>query len=542
MRNRAQTLIYGGRHDKAENLRQFYALYTFAICTRTKVAGEVEKEANDQEGKVLELSLKELIQNSYSKSDDFSPELSDKTRQVFRSRLGSALARLTKRRADYRFLCDAVLTVDPSAVPMSAELEVERKAALKTLKKLTRQSQKSGQEEEGNASLGLALLYAITILQLYDGEPDAISTLEDLKQCAEKLQDSDSSASALLVEILLSMVSRKSPLMRQITQQVFEAFTSQLSAEALDGLTDHLAAEENLKGQQALFEAEDEEMEDAGQMDGSEDEDEDDVSEIGSDVEFVTLNGKEVDDEGGSDDDDETEEDNAQAQDHAKHDDALAKLLGSHRLDQDAEAESSDNDSDMTDSEMMALDDKLAEVFKQRAEKSNKNKERASAKATVVHFKHRVLDFLDIYVKKEAHNPLASSLLVPLLRLIRTTQTKELSKKAVDTIHNFARVSKKVRAGAESLAVDADAQLRLLKEIHQEASQDSSVAFARAVSAASLVVASGLLAADKESVSQVAAIYAQTQVDWALGKRKIQAVFFTEWVNWCAARAASVKA
>lgn len=535
-------LTYDDRHDKAENLRQFYALYVFAICTQAKTSGELEKEAKDQEGKVLELSLKELIQISYSKSDDFTPGLSDKTRQVFRSRLGSALARLTKRRADYRFLCDAVLTVNPSAVPMSAELEVERKAALKTLKKLTRQSQKPGQEE-GNASLGLALLYAITILQLYDGEPDAISTLEDLKQCAEKLQDSDSAASALLVEILLSMVSRKSPLMRQITQQVFEAFTGQLSAEALEGLTDHLAAEENLKGQQALFEAEDEEMEDAGQTDGSDDEDEDDVAEIGSDVEFVTLNGNEVDDEGGSDDDEEeTEETNTQAADEAKFDDAIAKLLGSHRLDQDGEAESSDNDSDMTDSEMMALDDKLAEVFKQRAEKSNKNKERASAKATVVHFKHRVLDFLDIYVKKEAHNPLASSLLVPLLRLIRTTQAKELSKKAVDTIHNFARVSKKVRAGAESLAVDVEAQLDLLKEIHQEASQDNSVAFARAASAASLVVASNLVAADKESVSQAAAIYAQTQVDWALGTRKIQAVFFTEWVNWCAAQAALAKA
>ncbi|KAK8055321.1 DNA polymerase V family protein [Apiospora rasikravindrae] len=530
--------------DEAEKSRQVFAGYVFFMCTRRQSSEDESGELQRDQDVVLKTTLEELVKNSYSSSANFSPELSDKTRQVFRNRLSSALAKLTKRHSDYRFLCDAVATVEPTAVKMSTELEAERKAALKSLRKLTKQSQKEG--SESSPSLSLALLYAITILQLYDGDADALTTLEDLKQCSEKLKETDDAASSLLVEILLSMVSRQSPLMRQITQQVFEAFTPQLSADALEGLTEHLAAEENMKGQQALFDAEDEEMPDADQSgeSGSEDEDadddEDEISELGSDVEFVTLNGEEADAD--EDEDDDEAQDEAKAKDIADLDVALAKVLGSHRLDQDNDAESSDDDSDMTDSEMMALDEKLVEVFKQRAQKTNKSKEKKDARAMMIHFKHRVLDFLDIYLKKEAHNPLAFGLVLPLLGLIRTTQTKELGKKATDILSNFARVFKKGRGDTEGSTIDSDKQIALLRKIHEEASLDSTHAFARAVSTTSLLVVSSLFTADKENIQRAAAVYTQTQIDWALGRKRIQPSFFTDWINWCQGHASNAKA
>ncbi|KAK8139012.1 hypothetical protein PG984_002392 [Apiospora sp. TS-2023a] len=531
--------------DEVEKRRQVYAGYVFFMCVRKQSSEDESGDLQRDQDVVLKTTLEELVKNSYSNSANFSPELSDKTRQVFRNRLSSALAKLTKRHSDYRFLCDAVVKVEPTAVKMSEDLEAERKAALKTLRKLTKQSQK--EDSESSSSLSLAMLYAITILQLYDGDADALTTLEDLKQCAEKLKETDDAASSLLVEILLSMVSRQSPLLRQITQQVFEAFTPQLSADALEGLTMHLAAEENMKGQQALFDAEDEDMPDADQSgeSGSEDEDadddEDEISELGSDVEFVTLNGEEADAD--EDDDDDDAKDEAKAKDIADLDIALAKVLGSHRLDQDNEAETSDDDSDMTDSEMMALDEKLVEVFKQRAQKTNKSKEKKDARQMMVHFKHRVLDFLDIYLKKETHNPLAFELVLPLLGLIRTTQTKELSKKATDILANFARVFKKGQKDTEaSAAIDADKQIALLQKIHEEASLDSTHAFARAVSTTSLLVVSSLFAADKENVERAAAVYTQTQIDWTLGRKRIQPSFFTDWINWCQGHASNAKA
>ncbi|ETS87916.1 hypothetical protein PFICI_01744 [Pestalotiopsis fici W106-1] len=508
--------IKDGDVAEVEKLRRVYADYLVKICTSDKVHDDDKTEVR---GSILETAVKQLTSYAYSKKDtSFSPELSTKTREYFRSRLESAFAKLTRRQEDYSYLCNAVLAIDASAVQMSEEIEAERKAAVKTLKKLVKASTKAG--KGSGSSLGLALLYAITILQLYNGDGDALNTLEDLKQCSEKMDEADNDASALLVEILLSLVSRPSPMMRQITQQVFESYTSQLTEDALGRLTDPLMAEENIKGQQALFDAEDEEMLDVAEgSDGSDNEEddveEDEISEIGSDVEFVTLNGAAPEDEEESDE--EAEDGDAQA--YADLDAKLEEILGSHRLDKDKDADS-DDESDLSDSEMMEFDQKLAEVFKQRVQKPNKKKENQDAKETMVIFKHRILDFLDIYVKKEAQNPLAFGLLLPLLQLIRTTSTKEIGNKAAKVIGDLSDAVKKQKTKTGGSA-------ELLQQVLQEASKDSSHAYARAVSASSLLLASSI-----NDVEKVMDVYYASLKDWALRGATVQTSLFSDWLNW----------
>ncbi|KAI0176827.1 DNA polymerase phi-domain-containing protein [Pestalotiopsis sp. NC0098] len=514
--------IKDGDDAEVEKLRRVYADYLVKICTSDKVHGDAEKTA--ARGKILEKAIKQLTSYAYSKSDiSFSPELSTKTRDYFRSRLESAFAKLTRRQEDYSYLCNAVLTIDASAVQMSDEIEAERKTAVKALKKLVKASTKAS--KRSGSSLGLALLYAITILQLYNGDADALSTLEDLKQCSEKMDEADNDASALLVEILLSLVSRPSPMMRQITQQVFESFTSQLTEDALERLTEPLMAEENIKGQQALFDAEDEEMLDVAEgEDGSDDDDddveEDEISEIGSDVEFVTLNGEAPEED--EDSDEEAEEaDESDAQAYADLDAKLEEILGSHRLDKDKDADS-DDESDLSDSDMMEFDQKLAEVFKQRVQKPNKKKENQDAKETMIIFKHRILDFLDIYVKKEAQNPLAFGLLVPLLQVIRTTSTKEIGNKAAKVIGDLADAVKKQKKSSKT-----GGSVELLQQVLQEAGKDSSHAYARAVSASGLLLASSI-----GDVEKVMDVYYASLKDWALRGAANQASLYSDWLNW----------
>lgn len=527
-------------------MRQIYAHYLFKLTTQAKP----DSESVGDKPSVIELGITELASCAYSNKQQFEPALSEKTREVFRSRLSSAFARLTKRREDFTNLCDAVVSIDTSAVTMNDEIIAERSNALKAMRKLLKAGKKSS-KKDADTSIGLALLYAITILQLYDGAPDAISILHDLQSCSEKVKASDSGTSELLVEILLSLVSRPSTMMRQISQQVFEAFTSQMSPDALQLLTDPLMAEENTKGYQALFEnLEDEEMIDADGTDQSGDDDddveEDDISELGSDVEFVTLDGAEPEDDVDEDDDNDEDEDDEQAekdaQELADFDDALAKVLKSHRLDKDEDAQSSDNDSDMTDSEMMALEDKLVEVFKQRAKKLGTKSEKKDHKETVLNFKRRALDLLDIYVKNEAANPVAFSIILPLLQLVRTTGDKPLANKATNTILDFTKALKKARNDNTSddqtpNTTDSEEQFKLLRDIHHEAAQDPSHAFARAASAASLLIASSLFAADKENIRRIAAVYADTQADWVLGKFRLQSILFSDWTNWCQGQA-----
>ncbi|KAI0378007.1 DNA polymerase phi-domain-containing protein [Hypomontagnella monticulosa] len=541
-----------GTASELEKFRLVYANYVSKLATQAKPTAEASN-VDDEATNVAELGVKELAACAYSIQPQFKPDLSEKSRETFRRLLASTIGKVMRRRDDAEYLCNAVVSVEPTAVDMGDEIKAERDNALKAIRKLLKASKKSDSKNTG-ASVGLALLYAITTLQLYDGAPDAIDILQDLERCSEKMKSKEGGSSELLVEILLALVSRQSPMMRQISEQVFEAFTSQISSEALELLTEPLLAEENEKGYQALFENledEDVEMGDGEDSDSEEVEDveEDEVSEIGSDVEFVTLNGVEVDDDGeneGKDDNEDEDEDEeneeqteADAKELADFDDALAKVLRSHRLDKDKDADSSDNDSDMTDSEMIALDDKLVEVFKQRAKNTGKRKEKKDAKESVIAFKHRVLDLIALYVKHEATNPLAFNLLLPLLDVVRSSIAKPLANKAVLAIETFARAFKKAKPDSQQ-GEDVTPRLELMREIHRQAARDESHAYGRAASTASLLVASSLVV-DKENVDAVNAVYAQTFSECQKGSAKIQGFFFTDWVNWGMGHAANAQ-
>ncbi|KAH9909274.1 DNA polymerase phi-domain-containing protein [Xylariomycetidae sp. FL2044] len=531
-----------GAPSEAEKLRQAYADYVSKFAVLAK-PGDHAMQNGDKSISVLEVGVEELASCAYSAQKRFKPELSEKTREAFRRRLATTFAKVTKQKQDTEYLCKAVLSVEPTAVAMNDEITSQRDDAMKTMQKLLKTHQKSDAKRAG-ASLGLALLYAITILQLYDGAPDALSILQDLQACSEKMKSKEGGTSELLVEILLALVSRQSQMMRQISEQVFETCTSQVSSEALGLLAEPLLAEENSSGYQALFENvegddEDEIMDDvddsaSGEEDG--DSGEDEISELGTDVEFVALNGAESgsedEDEDEKEEDDDGEKAKADAQELADLDDALAQVLKSHRLDKDDDAQSSDDDSDMTDSEMMALDEKLVEVFKQRTQNASKKKDKKDAKESVIGFKHRVLDFLGIYVKQEASNPLAFGLLLPLLELVRTTTAKPLTNKAIGIITEFSKASKKSRSKDIELSIDVDAQFALMQKIHAEASKDASHAFARAASTASLIVASSLFAADRGNADRINEIYARTFSDCQRGVVKLQGTFFSDWVNW----------
>ena len=454
---------------------------------------------------------------------------------------------------------------------MAGDIKEAMDDALARMKKLLKRKSKS--KDDQSLAQGLAMLHAISIFQLYNEDPDAMEVLNDLAQFYERLKsgsvgDKSEGSSELLVEILLSMVARPSSLMRQVSQQVFDAFTSQISAEGLELLTDPLASGESTKGQKELFNTEDDAMDVDADEDGSSDdansvEEVSDV-EIDSDVEFVGLAGDDDDESGGDDDedDDDDEEDgdedseggDARKQEPIDLDELVGSILKSHRLDKDADAVESASDGDMSDSEMLALDEKLAEVFKQRvkAHPDNSKKQKKDAKQSVVNFKHRILDLLDIYVRNEALNPLAFSLLVPLLGLMRTTSTKPLASRACEIILSFQRGLRKARAGRDGAGAGeekaraqaqpaADDLLPLLVEVHDEAGKDNSHAYAKAASAASLIVASAMFAADKDAIRQIAAVYAKTQSGWVLGEVRLQTSFFADWNNWCQNQASQAR-
>lgn len=469
------------------------------------------------------------------------------------------------------------MSIDSNSVEMDDELQAELLEALEKLQELT--SPKKTKGDKSGAYQGLALLYAVAILQLYNEEPDAIEILTDLKQCYEKLlsqhKDDEGDVSALLVEILLAMVARPSSLMRQTAERVFEGFTNLMTSEALALLTDPLAAIENAEGLRSLFDT-DADMEDAEEANGS-DKGSDDDSEIASDVEFVDMENVEdadgeaeveAEDEIGDDEEEEEEEgeeeeeededkDGANDDKYKELDDALANLLNSHRLDKDADAASSDGDgTDMSDSEMMALDDKISAAFKSRMKETGKKKENKDAKETVINFKRRALDLLAIFARKEAANPLVYELLVPLLHLMRTTKTKDLARKAGNIITELPKTLRKVKSVSsggndrpdketeedkEKEAVDdADEQLHRLQAIHDEMSKDDSHAYAKAASTASLLVVSSVLGQDASLFQTIWAEYGGLARKWAADGGFQFPSIMSDFTNWIQTHSSSI--
>ena len=510
--------------------------------------------------------LQELAQLAYGRPEHVpSGLLTDQIQELCRSRLESSFAKLVRRNDDYEVLCKAVSSIDATALTMDQEIQASVKDATDRMNKLLKRKAKT--ETDRHLAQGLAMLHAVSIFQLYNEDPDALETLQDLAQFSDRLKKGqlakDGESSVLLVEILLAMVARESSLMRQVSQQVFSAFTSQITAEGLELLTGPLTSSESTKGQKELFNTEEDAMDvDEEASSDNEDEDEadvevvdmDDVSdgEIDPALEFVDINGEDADGDENSDEEDEEDEEDSDEENEedeeeqteeqkklANLDDDLGKILNSHTLDKDQDAESSDNDADMSDSEMFAMgfDDQLAEVFKQRDKsKPDSKKQKKDAKQTVVNFKHRILDLLDIYLKNEPQNQLAFTILVPLLKSMRTTGTKPLAVRIGGIVGDYQKRLKKARSSKEpGPPLDSDGLFALLLEVHEEAVKDDSHAFAKTASAASLSIASSICLSDEKAFGKIGRLYVKTMEECKeKGKGgKVQVSFFTEWMNWC---------
>jgi DNA polymerase phi len=358
---------------EAELCRQLLGDYLLNMVQKVNVLDE-SKDTSWVEEQALPL----LARFAYGQELECKPALSEKTRTLFRNRLMSAFTHLLSDLKGYSYPCNLLQKFSPDAVQMDNGIVDAKDQAISTLLKIFKKAEKAQPEKKAPLQ-ALALLYSLVIFQLYNGEPEAVSILDELKLCYDKLirhkdtEESDVDASEVLVELLLSFISKPSALLRKVTQHVFGAFIAEITVGGLKLMTDVLESDESLRGQQQLF---DQEPEDGDLMEeGSHD-------ELGSDVEVVDMDGDEghlnshlAEEESDDDDDDDDDEVNSDEEpddddeDSRKLDEALAKALGTHVLNEGDEE--SESDADMTDSEMMALDSKLVEIFSQRKKVPN---------------------------------------------------------------------------------------------------------------------------------------------------------------------------
>ncbi|KAJ9648911.1 DNA-directed DNA polymerase [Coniosporium tulheliwenetii] len=451
-----------------------------------------------------------------------SPPVSDATRAVLKVRLKSCLKHILAAQPEdpsphlvvnnIRNL-SLEKTYKLATQPDEETLKVAKQAYI-ALDSISQRMTGAGGPER-SALQAFRLLYSFALLELYNGEPDAVSILEELQLCYQSTLESKKAVDTsfdLLLEILLSLVSKP--------QSVFRAIAEQISWKR-----------ENLAGQQELFDQAGSEM----------DEDED---EAASDVEIIEGELESGDeDEGESSDaesssgsiasDDDSDGGSDGSQDEVtEFERKLAETLKTSKFqagDQEDGDSDEDDGSDMDDDQMFAIEPALAKVMAERKKLADKKKEGKGARETVVNFKNRVLDLLSIFVKQQHANPLALEVILPLLRLIRSTPTKQLADKASGVLGELIDSAKKKGLPTPP---DDGSVWTLLKDVHTEvSSKDASKLHLNACSRGSIFIAKVLIAQKDSSFDAVVDIYADTAKKCRSRSRMAQE-FFVKWDTW----------
>ncbi|KAH1509618.1 hypothetical protein KXX06_007091 [Aspergillus fumigatus] len=454
-------------------------------------------ESQDGLQAVLEQILFTFVRFGYFLPKDeaaVQPALTQQSQELFRNRISSCLNSLianpkyatTLPYAVVKKIRDAAKSEEYGKfiINMDETLRDSVKTAFKSLKKLS-----SMEKNEVSGVEAFKLLYSMTILQVYNGDADAVSMLDELDFCYTKFlgdkkskDEEASDASDALVEILLSFASKQSQLFRRMSEQVFGAFADKVTENGLESLVSILEAKESLAA--ASDEGENEE-------------------------EMAAFEAK------------------------------LAEALGTHRADQDLNEQSEGSDADMNDDEMEQIDEQLVKVFRARRDALGQKKDKKDAKENMVNFKNRVLDLLEIYVKKCHSKVLALDLLLPLLRLTRKSTVKQLANKASGVLREYTKLCK---GNALPSLDSAEPVWELLKSIHAEAMHSGPPAHASACSQASLLVVKVLVAHDKNALADVVGVYAATRKEQLLSKKcHVQPQFFSDWNNWCVSASKQMK-
>ncbi|XP_005399744.1 PREDICTED: myb-binding protein 1A [Chinchilla lanigera] len=319
--------------------------------------------------------------------------------------------------------------------PFTAQQRQAWDQMLETLKELEARSS----ETKATAFQHLLLLVGI---HLFKSPTESCDLLGDIQTCikksmGEKTRRSRSKAInsqeppwvEVMVEILLSLLSQPSNLMRQVARSVFGHICSHLTPRALQLILKVLNPEASQDEDDAVVVTDDS---DEKQLKDAEDEGSDSKDENSE---------SEVDSEG----EESEEEERDEHVDPGFRQQLMEVLQAGKAL---GGVDSDEDEQELSDEAMMALDESLSSLFAEqklriKARRDEKNKLQKE-KALRRDFQIRVLDLIEVLVTRQPENPLVLELLEPLLNIIRSsmrsTSSSSSSKQEQDLLHKTARI------------------------------------------------------------------------------------------------------
>ncbi|XP_024306304.1 myb-binding protein 1A isoform X1 [Homo sapiens] len=318
-----------------------------------------------------------------------------------------------------------------TVTPFTAQQRQAWDRMLQTLKELEAHSA----EARAAAFQHLLLLVGIHLLK---SPAESCDLLGDIQTCIRKslgekprrsrtktIDPQEPPWVEVLVEILLALLAQPSHLMRQVARSVFGHICSHLTPRALQLILDVLNPETSEDENDRVVVTDDS---DERRLKGAEDK-----SEEGED-----NRSSESEEESEGEESEEEERDGDV--DQGFREQLMTVLQAGKALG----GEDSENEEELGDEAMMALDQSLASLFAEQklriqARRDEKNKLQKE-KALRRDFQIRVLDLVEVLVTKQPENALVLELLEPLLSIIRRSLRSSSSKQEQDLLHKTARI------------------------------------------------------------------------------------------------------
>ncbi|KAG7092382.1 hypothetical protein E1B28_008739 [Marasmius oreades] len=319
----------------------------------------------------------------------------------------------------------------------------------------------------------------------------------------------------VFADVIIGFLERSTAFMRAAGNQAFSLISSAAKESTIDLVLDQLRKRDPSE--------DDEETDDANPPDsdgaGEEEEEEEEEDETDS----SSADGSSDD---GEDSNDEPDEELRQQ---------IMEALAVNGI-QASTGETDDESEEvfMDDDQMMEIDQHLAEVFRMRLNEKKNGKD-AGAEREAVHFKNRVLDLVDIFLKKRASNPLILRTILPLVDVATrsTPDEKQLSDKAQGIIRYRIGKHKELPSDA-----DLDVASAVLKDLHERATNARSSEYLATLSDCSIYVSR--LMANSGRIQEVLGLYRRSLSDFLTKKRSsLNYVFFDGFLRrfqseaWC---------
>ncbi|XP_036124435.1 myb-binding protein 1A [Molossus molossus] len=329
---------------------------------------------------------------------------------------------------------DMLLNHSRNVAPLTPFTTQQRQAwdrMLQTLDELEARSSEA--KAKATAFQHLLLLVGI---HLFKSPAESCDLLGDIQTCikkslGEKTRRTRSKATnpqeppwvEVLVEILLSLLAQPSHLIRQVARSVFSHICSHLTPRALQLILDVLNPEQSQDKDDNVVVMDDAEK----QLENEEDKSSESEDNKNSESEEEST------------EEESDEEDRDGDIDPGFREQLMAVLQAGKAL-----GGVDDDDEELGDEAMMALDQNLSSLFAEQklriqARRDEKNKLQKE-KALRRDFQIRVLDLIEVLVTKQPENPLVLELLEPLLNIIRCSMRTSSTKQEQDLLHKTARI------------------------------------------------------------------------------------------------------